>query len=386
MKMISKAAIAAAAFAILVPATAYADCADGQFAFYTQGTDGDGNPIAVENCRDTRDKDDSIAVTGTPEDHLKPVLDADGNQVQIDGKPIVTGFVFNDVDHHAFPFHHDKPQVVGINGIAIGSNAMVGKYTPPSCSEGVTRRRHAGCWKKVRTRHGSHWVELEDAKYTPPEFFNVNNGTALGANTSVQHDNSTAIGAGATSTDDHQVTLGTEEETIRAPGITSQLSKDRQVGPTELVTSDSEGRLATDGGATHARIDANEAKNDEQDGRLDGHDTTLVNHNSRINHNAAVNHAQDDRIDENTAAINHNTAAIEDNAASAAIALSMPDSFLNDSESYSIAAGFGGTGDDTAFGAIGTIRFDETWNGYVGGGLSFKGDQYGWKIGARAGW
>jgi hypothetical protein len=47
---------------------------------------------------------------------------------------------------------------------------------------------------------------------------------------------------------------GTVNETHAMPGITSQLSKQRQAGPTEIVTSDPFGNLATDGGKIFARV------------------------------------------------------------------------------------------------------------------------------------
>ena len=42
--------------------------------------------------------------------------------------------------------------------------------------------------------------------------------------------------------------FGTKDDTYRTPGITSNLSKNRQSGPLEVVTSDAGGNLATDGG------------------------------------------------------------------------------------------------------------------------------------------
>jgi hypothetical protein len=55
-------------------------------------------------------------------------------------------------------------------------------------------------------------------------------------------------GNGAQSTLINQIALGTGLHTYTTPGITSALSKSRQTGPLELVTSDSDGNLATDGG------------------------------------------------------------------------------------------------------------------------------------------
>jgi len=73
--------------------------------------------------------------------------------------------------------------------------------------------------------------------------------TAIGEGATVTADHGTAIGAGATATLPNQVVLGTKSDTYTAPGITSSLSRSRQSGPLEVVTSDANGNLATDGGA-----------------------------------------------------------------------------------------------------------------------------------------
>ena len=49
--------------------------------------------------------------------------------------------------------------------------------------------------------------------------------------------------------------MGTQQDTYRAPGITSGLSRNRQSGPLEVVTSDSDGNLATDGGDIFRQLD-----------------------------------------------------------------------------------------------------------------------------------
>lgn len=99
---------------------------------------------------------------------------------------------------------------------------------------------------------------------------NVSPGTshtiAMGSNTSVQNSGSLAIGtddtgAGATTNagwTNHYV-MGTERHTYTAPGITSDLSRSRQSGPTELVTSDAAGNLATDGGELFGAVSENQA-------------------------------------------------------------------------------------------------------------------------------
>jgi hypothetical protein len=222
-------------FLLAVPFSAYAACPDGQFEYYTQGTDADGNAIAVQQCRITANRGRTVAVTGDPSYHLTPALDADGKPISIDGHPIMDGTV-NDWRAH----QHDNPTVYGIQGVALGNGAKVGAWAPGSCTSGTL---DGGVCKDADGK------AIEGA-YVEPHPVSVNYGTAIGAGASVQHDYSTAIGARATSTADHQVTLGTKAETISAPGITSDLSKSRQVGPLELVTTDANGNLASDGGKT----------------------------------------------------------------------------------------------------------------------------------------
>src|SRR5262249_14061272 len=56
---------------------------------------------------------------------------------------------------------------------------------------------------------------------------------------------STAVGAGATKTAGNQMMFGTASTTYAAPGITSAASRAAQSGPTQFVTSDASGNLAT---------------------------------------------------------------------------------------------------------------------------------------------
>jgi trimeric autotransporter adhesin len=186
--------------------------------------------------------------------------------------------------------------------------------------------------------------------YTATRLLPVNGGTALGAGAQVKHEGSTAVGAGAKSTDTNQVTLGTDKDTVRAPGITSQTSKDRQVGSLEVVTSDSEGRLATDGGAIY--------------NQLDSHSSTLNAH---------------------TALLSDHSARLDEHAKGLAIAMSLPDLYLTERERFSIAGNLGGFGDETGIGAGIAIRLDQNWslNGKLGADIEFK--EFGWSVGARAG-
>lgn len=327
MHAFKKVTIAAAAL-ILSAGVALAECPDGQFEYFTHtGTGTELDPfVAVQNCRKTADHGGDVAWTGNPADHLTPVLhDHDGDPLTpdeplvIDGKPIVSGTV-NDWAKH----HHDKPVVKGINGVAVGDGSMVGQYVTFINDNGTPE---------------DPTDDFEDKKIVF-----ANNGTAIGAGSHVTHDNSTALGAGAKSTDDHQVTLGTKDETIRAEGITSEKSKARQVGPTELVTSDSGGRLATDGGETFRQINANS--------------DAIASHGVRL-----------DELDKGLA-----------------ISMAMPDAWLSDTKKFGIFGSVGGYNGETALGFAAIGRIDETWsiNGKLGTDTDFE--QFGWQVGAGAQW
>jgi autotransporter adhesin len=71
------------------------------------------------------------------------------------------------------------------------------------------------------------------------------NAVAIGSNTSANFDNSVAIGNGATVTRANQQVFGTAANTYTMPGITSAASRAAQSGPTQVVTSDASGNLAT---------------------------------------------------------------------------------------------------------------------------------------------
>lgn len=80
--------------------------------------------------------------------------------------------------------------------------------------------------------------------------------TAIGLNASATASNSAAIGAGASATRANQMVFGTVSNTYTASGITSSASSAAQSGPVQLVTSDANGNLATDGGAIQRQINA----------------------------------------------------------------------------------------------------------------------------------
>jgi hypothetical protein len=66
---------------------------------------------------------------------------------------------------------------------------------------------------------------------------------------------SSAIGVGAQATTNNQMVFGRASETYTMAGVTSDLSRSRQSGPLEVVTTDANGNLASDGGSIFGELD-----------------------------------------------------------------------------------------------------------------------------------
>jgi hypothetical protein len=92
----------------------------------------------------------------------------------------------------------------------------------------------------------------------------VDFATAVGSNTRARETGSVALGTdsagnGAVATRENQFVLGTANHTYTAPGITSDASRSFQTGPLEVVTTDANGNLASDGGQIFEQISENGA-------------------------------------------------------------------------------------------------------------------------------
>jgi hypothetical protein len=89
----------------------------------------------------------------------------------------------------------------------------------------------------------------------------ADNGSAYGAGATVAagHTNAAAFGAGATTQRANQQMFGTARNTYTMPGVTSGASRSAQSGPTQLVTTDANGNLASDNGSTFRHIDENQS-------------------------------------------------------------------------------------------------------------------------------
>src|SRR6185503_11071140 len=79
--------------------------------------------------------------------------------------------------------------------------------------------------------------------------------TAIGAGTRAAFANSAAFGANVESTRANQMAFGRETNTYTMAGIASAASRAAQQGPLEVVTTDAQGNLASDGGALQRQID-----------------------------------------------------------------------------------------------------------------------------------
>lgn len=241
---------------------------------------------------------------------------------------------------------------VGENSTAAGFGATVGIFVPEACGAGSLVS--GACYDADQFEADGVTLlptAVNNGSYVAEHVDPVNNGTALGANTLVSHDHSTAVGADAVSTNDHQVTLGTSEDTVKAEGITSQLSKDRQTGPLEIVTSDGQGNLATDGGATHAAIDANSLA-----------------------------------IGDNSAAIDANGLRIDENSAGVAMALAMDVPDVDIDKTFGLAASWGNFEGENAFAAAAAWRIDPTWSVNAGIGVGVNTHTVGGRAGIRGQW
>jgi hypothetical protein len=257
MRNTLKVALLAGVSVVALAGQAMADCPSG----YTSGYGYDWSTgTAVPACYTTGTFGGNVSTTGEFKDSPWTAPDENGDE------------------QHLTMYDYQGTGVYGQNGTAVGNGAFVARHVPESGTPG-------------------------EPDYVSEHWEPVNNGTAIGAHASVQHEHSTALGADSASTTDHQVMLGTGEDTITAPGVTTQKSLDRQVGSVHLVTTDSQGNLSHDGGyvfdtlVSHGtRLDAVEAKNGEQDGRLNSVEAKNGEQDGRLDSVEAKNGEQDGRL------------------------------------------------------------------------------------------
>ena len=173
------------------------------------------------------------------------------------------------------------------------------------------------------------WYERGIDKYSDTGFFN----------------NAMAIGNGAVATRDNQVVIGTATNTYTTPGITSAASRAAQSGPLQVVTSDANGNLATDGGALFNSIN---------------------NLNSQINQ------------------LNQDVKRLDGGVA---MAMALGGVYLPEHQRFAVHTDLGFYNGSQAIGVQGIARINQTFtvNGGVAADLSGNGG-VGGRIGFSAGW
>lgn len=266
------------------------------------------------------------------------------------GKPVESA---SNPGTYADPGDNMDAEVWGNDGVAVGNGARVGVYVPDACSAGVP-----GKGSKKGKCVDEQGAVIADAVFTPDHTIPTQKGTALGSGAVVTHDNSTVVGAGAKSTADHQVTLGTEDETIKAPGITSAKSKARQSGPLQVVTTDASGNLASDGGVIYQT--------------LDDHGATLNEHSLAL----ASQQSQITRLD----------GKMKDSFEGIAIALAMESPQVDPGKRFGVSLNWGNFEGENALAGAAKLRFDDTWAGTAGVGYGMGRNTLGVRAGIQAQW
>jgi len=194
---------------------------------------------------------------------------------------------------------------------------------------------------------------------------------AVGHNTIVMPNAAGAVamgtdsaGNGAVATLPNQYVMGTSNHTYTTPGITSALSKSRQSGPLQVVTSDAGGNLATDGGQIFS---------------------TLDNHEARITNNTRQINANTRQINANTLQIGRNSNRIADNQEGVAVAMSTNGPDLRANESFGMSLQWGGFEGSSAIGGgvTGVIYQGEKYRMALTGGVGVGLDEG--TVGGRAG-
>ena len=255
-------------------------------------------------------------------------------------------------------------EAYGNNATALGNGARVGAYVPHSCNG--TTLVGSKCYAADQLdANGAPIVGAVDspADYVPAHTNPANNGTALGTGAVVDggHHNSTAIGAKAKTDRANQVVVGTENEDVTVRSLPGKVDKTTKT----VVVHQADGTLASDGGQIYG---------------------TLATHTGQINDLIGVTSTHGAAISAHTAMLSEHTARLDEQAKGIAIAMSLPDAWLGEKEKFAIAGNIGGFGDETAIGFAAIGRIDQTWslNAKFGGDTEFK--EFGWTVGARAGW
>ena len=266
------------------------------------------------------------------------------------------------------------------------------------------------------------------------------NSMAIGTRSQARFDNSVALGRGAQAQRNNQLMFGTRSSTYTMPGLTSPGARAHQDGPLELVTIDSNGNLASDGGSTvgalqnsidtneraiignASRVQAIETRVASQQGEIAENQRAIGTNASRIQTVEARVSSQQQHLLEVDAALAQNTAAlmthsaeiaslqtsveqlqgdmdalsrglsaahadVETNTVGIAIANALSGSgWLQSNETAAVSVNAGYFDGETAIAISGTARLHQNWSANLAiGSVPSRGD-VGARGGLRLGW
>jgi hypothetical protein len=217
--------------------------------------------------------------------------------------------------------------------------------------------------------------------------------TAVGAGATATQTNSAAFGAGATATRANQQVFGTTSNTYTMGGITSAASKTAQTGAKELVTTDADGNLASDGGALQSQVDGNTADIATNSANIainttniSANTATIATHTTDI----ANLQTQADSADLAISSLQGDVAHLEDRdrelAEGIAISLALDAPVLRPGQTFALRGGWGNFDGSNAAGvtAAGAISQNVAVDAGVGWGAN-QGTVAG-KAGVTIGW
>ncbi len=143
------------------------------------------------------------------------------------------------------------------NGVAVGAGSNIGVGASDSVAVGQGASVGDGSTQSVAVGQGSSVAAgvTNSTVIGNQAQGNASNTTAVGQGAQANAAGSAAFGQGAVASLSNQQVFGTSSNTYSTPGITSAQSKSRQSGPLEVVTTDANGNLASDGGEIFKRLD-----------------------------------------------------------------------------------------------------------------------------------
>lgn len=356
-----KTLITATAVSVLMVTGALADC-PGAGQTFTGGVDNNPNLQFHPNGGFSDNRGDNITGTNPGQGDLSDFdsgskTDADcytAAAVNTASGVAVSGVIVEDPsDPNAGIYQAPEARAYGPASLAIGAGAQAFReetYTDPG-TDGVLGDDPL----TVGVDEG-----LDDFEAT--RRVTVKEATAVGANAKAKYDNSTALGANAETDRSNQVAIGTKDDdvTVRSLANPSKVDKSSR----SVVVHKADGTLASDGGQIW---------------------DTLDTHNGQITALENLATAQGAQINAHSALLSQHSARLDTQAKGIAISMALPDTWLGDKEKFAVMGNIGGFDGETAigFGAIG--RIDQTWslNARLGADTEFK--EFGWSVGARAG-